>query len=105
MEADLASVKPSARAPTPKQSLGCRPGCGACCIAPSISSPIPGMPHGKPAGVRCAQLDEDNLCRLFDDPRRPAVCTRFTFDRELCGDSRGEALVRIAQLESGTAGA
>ncbi|MDP1999098.1 MAG: hypothetical protein Q8K22_05840 [Rhodoferax sp.] len=21
-----------------------RPGCGACCIAPSISGPIPGMP-------------------------------------------------------------
>ena len=28
-----------------------RPGCGACCIAPSISSPIPGMPHGKAVGV------------------------------------------------------
>ncbi len=26
----------------------CRPGCGACCIAPSITTPIPGMPHGKP---------------------------------------------------------
>ena len=36
--------------------MDCRPGCAACCIAPSISSPIPGMPHGKPAGVRCIQL-------------------------------------------------
>lgn len=27
--------------------MDCRPGCGACCIAPSITSPIPGMPHGK----------------------------------------------------------
>ncbi|HNF77692.1 MAG TPA: YkgJ family cysteine cluster protein, partial [Thauera aminoaromatica] len=26
--------------------MDCRPGCAACCIAPSISSPIPGMPHG-----------------------------------------------------------
>lgn len=26
--------------------LDCRSGCGACCIAPSISSPIPGMPDG-----------------------------------------------------------
>ena len=41
--------------------MDCRPGCAACCIAPSISSPIPGMPHGKPAGVRCAQLDEAGL--------------------------------------------
>ncbi|RBC14000.1 YkgJ family cysteine cluster protein, partial [Xanthomonas oryzae pv. oryzae] len=26
--------------------LSCRLGCAACCIAPSISSPIPGMPNG-----------------------------------------------------------
>ena len=32
-------------------ALACRDGCGACCIAPSISSPIPDMPAGKPAGV------------------------------------------------------
>ncbi|MDP4734972.1 MAG: YkgJ family cysteine cluster protein, partial [Limnohabitans sp.] len=25
-------------------TLTCRPGCAACCTAPSISSPIPGMP-------------------------------------------------------------
>jgi Fe-S-cluster containining protein len=45
--------------------MDCRPGCGACCIAPSISSPIPGMPVvdgiSKPAGVRCVQLDAANL--------------------------------------------
>ena len=81
---------------------GCRPGCGACCIAPSISSPIPGMPDGKPAGVRCVQLDEANLCRLFGDPRRPAVCARFDYDAELCGNDRDEALTRIAALELAT---
>ena len=43
-------------------------GCGACCIAPSITSPIPGMPHGKPAGIPCVQLDEDFGCRLFGKP-------------------------------------
>ncbi|NBX68342.1 MAG: YkgJ family cysteine cluster protein, partial [Proteobacteria bacterium] len=37
--------------------MECRIGCGACCIAPSISSPLPGMPHGKPAGVRCVNLN------------------------------------------------
>ncbi|MFG6136911.1 YkgJ family cysteine cluster protein [Halomonas sp. B23F22_10] len=81
---------------------GCRPGCGACCIAPSISSPIPGMPDGKPAGERCAQLDDDNLCRLFGRPERPAVCARFDYDRELCGDHRDQALERIAALEVAT---
>ena len=80
----------------------CRPGCGACCIAPSISSAIPGMPEGKPAGVRCVQLDADNLCRLFDDPRRPTVCERFAFDRALCGEHRDQALERIAALELAT---
>lgn len=80
----------------------CRPGCGACCIAPSISSPIPGMPYGKPAGVRCVQLDANNLCRLFGDARRPAVCERFAFDLELCGHDRTQALQRIAVLECGT---
>ncbi|MFC0268503.1 YkgJ family cysteine cluster protein [Kushneria aurantia] len=82
---------------------GCRPGCGACCIAPSISSPIPDMPHGKPAGVRCVQLDDDNLCRLFGDPRRPAVCRRFGFDLELCGSHRDEALRNIEWLERDSA--
>ncbi|WP_444677574.1 YkgJ family cysteine cluster protein [Halomonas sp. E19] len=81
---------------------GCRPGCGACCIAPSISSPIPGMPSGKPAGMRCLQLDADNLCRLFGAPERPEVCRRFDYDAELCGTSQGDAMQRIALLEADT---
>ena len=55
--------------------MQCRVGCGACCIAWSISSPIPGMPNGKPAGVRCVQLTSDNKCKLFDKPERPLVCS------------------------------
>ena len=86
----------------PASAAACRPGCGACCIAPSITTPIPGMPDGKPAGVRCVQLDEDNLCRLFGDPRRPVVCERFGFDAALCGERREQALERIAALESAT---
>lgn len=78
----------------------CRAGCGACCIAPSISSPIPGMPEGKAAGVRCVQLDDANLCRLFGDSRRPEVCKRFDYDPELCGDNREQALERIATWEA-----
>jgi len=31
--------------------MECRPHCGACCTAPSISSPIPGMPNGKMSGI------------------------------------------------------
>lgn len=80
----------------------CRPGCGACCIAPSISSPIPGMPQGKPAGVRCQQLDDNNLCRLFGDSQRPDVCRQFTFDRAVCGTSRQQALNNLTWLEGRT---
>ncbi|MGO1394720.1 MAG: YkgJ family cysteine cluster protein [Halomonas sp.] len=83
-------------------SEGCRAGCGACCIAPSISSAIPGMPNGKPAGVRCVQLDEHNLCRLFSDPSRPAVCERFKFDASVCGERRDEALATLTWLEQDT---
>lgn len=77
----------------------CRPGCGACCIAPSISSPIPGMPDGKPAGVRCGQLDGDDRCRLFGDPRRPAVCASLQPSPAMCGKDRNEALAYLTELE------
>ena len=83
--------------------MNCRPGCGACCIAPSISSPIPGMPHGKPAGVRCVQLDEANACRIFGQPERPAVCGQLKPATEMCGSDRGQALLYLARLESLTA--
>jgi Fe-S-cluster containining protein len=84
-------------------TLPCRPGCGACCIAPSISSPIPGMPDGKPAGVRCVQLDERNGCRLFGRPDRPAVCGGLQPQAEMCGDGPAHALHYLARLERLTA--
>lgn len=79
--------------------MKCRAGCGACCIAPSISSPIPGMPAGKPANTRCVQLDENNLCKIFGQPERPVVCGQFTAQDYVCGDSREHALVLLAKLE------
>ncbi|MBN1220981.1 MAG: YkgJ family cysteine cluster protein [Anaerolineae bacterium] len=79
--------------------MECRVGCGACCIAISISSPIPGMPHGKPSGVRCVQLTPDNRCRLFGQPDRPAVCVGFRPSEETCGQSTEEALALIFELE------
>ncbi|MBS0545559.1 MAG: YkgJ family cysteine cluster protein [Proteobacteria bacterium] len=79
--------------------MDCRPGCAACCIAPSISSPIPGMPQGKPAGVRCIQLDGHDHCKLFGDQRRPAVCGSLQPSVEMCGDSREAAIIWLARLE------
>jgi uncharacterized protein len=82
--------------------MNCRPGCGACCIAPSISSAIPGMPHGKPAGVRCAQLDEANRCLIFGRPERPAVCRQLMASVEMCGADAPTALAWLTQLERAT---
>jgi Fe-S-cluster containining protein len=82
--------------------MDCRPGCGACCIAPSISTPIPGMPEGKPAGVRCVQLDDGNGCRLFGRPERPAVCRSLAPAEEMCGSSREQALRWLGHLERET---
>ncbi|SFX04547.1 hypothetical protein SAMN02745752_00329 [Marinospirillum alkaliphilum DSM 21637] len=81
---------------------GCRPGCGACCIAPSISSPITGMPNGKPAGVACIHLTPDHLCGIFGQPGRPGVCSDFSFDPAVCGNCRDEALQRLQWLEEAT---
>ncbi len=83
--------------------MECRPGCAACCIALSISSPIPGMPEGKPAGVRCVQLTPDNRCRLFGQPERPPVCVRLRPMPEMCGQTADEALRYLAFLEQATA--
>jgi Fe-S-cluster containining protein len=82
--------------------MECRPQCGACCIAPSISSPIPGMPHGKPAGVLCVQLLSDYRCALFGKPERPAVCVSLRPTEEMCGTIRGEALAHLTRLELAT---
>ncbi|MGC9375300.1 MAG: YkgJ family cysteine cluster protein [Bacteroidales bacterium] len=79
--------------------MQCRKGCGACCIYPSISSSIPGMPNGKPAGVRYIHLDNNMNCQLFGSPERPKVCSGFKPEKLVCGDSAAEAYHILAQLE------
>jgi uncharacterized protein len=82
--------------------MDCRPGCAACCVAPSISSPIPGQPRGKPAGARCAQLTADNRCQLFGRAARPAVCVSLQPSLEMCGQTAAEAYALLAALEAAT---
>jgi len=57
------------------------------------------MPNGKPAGVRCVQLTDDNLCKVFGMPERPAVCNRLRPSAEMCGTSTEEALIYLNELE------
>ncbi len=85
--------------PAHSTDFSCRPHCGACCIAPSITSPIPGMPNGKPAGVPCVQLDDELRCRIFGRPERPAFCGGLRPSVEMCGETVGQAMVWLGQLE------
>jgi uncharacterized protein len=82
--------------------MECRIGCAACCIVVSIASPIPGMPEGKPAGIRCVQLAPDNRCKLFGKPERPLVCSSLQPSEEMCGDTDEHAHAYLAVLEDAT---
>jgi len=83
--------------------MNCRNACGACCIAPSITSPLPGMPHGKPAGVPCVQLLPDMRCAVFGKPERPAFCGGLQPSAEMCGTSREAAIAWLTRLDALTA--
>ncbi len=61
------------------------------------------MPGGKPAGVRCIQLDGANRCRLFGSPLRPAVCGGFPPHPDSCGETNRAALRLLTELERLTA--
>jgi uncharacterized protein len=78
--------------------MDCRDNCGACCIALSISSPIPGMPDGKPAGVRCIHLHDDYKCDIYFETGKPKVCTDFNAEPEFCGSDREEAMEILHSL-------
>jgi hypothetical protein len=75
-------------------SINCRPGCGACCIAPSISS------LNKPAGQPCAHLDAELRCAIFGRPERPGCCSGLQPSLEMCGNSREYALRWLSDLEA-----
>ena len=98
----MPAALPVSQTPSAHPEATCRPGCGACCIAPSITSPIPGMPQGKPAGIPCVQLDDDLRCRIFGRPERPAFCGGLQPSREMCGDNTTHAMQWITTLEHAT---
>jgi hypothetical protein len=80
----------------------CRSECGACCIAPSITTPFFGMPNGKRAGERCVHLDEANACRLFGRPERPRFCIDLRAEPSMCGADAAEAMAILDDLERRT---
>lgn len=60
------------------------------------------MPHGKPAGIPCVQLDDRMHCQLFGLPERPAVCVSLRPRLDMCGETQGEALAFLTALEVAT---
>ncbi len=79
--------------------MKCRDHCGACCIVPSISSAIPGMPNGKPAYTKCIHLTDDYRCSIFNHPDRPKVCDAFQAEEIICGSNRDEAIQNLTSLQ------
>lgn len=67
--------------------------CGACCIAPSISS------LDKPAGIRCPHLTSGHTCSIFGAASRPDVCSSYPPGEE-CGNSFTEAMEILTRLET-----
>jgi hypothetical protein len=61
------------------------------------------MPKGKPAGIRCIQLDSDNMCKIFGSTDRPAVCGSLQPSVEMCGQLPSEAFEYLEELEKATA--
>lgn len=80
----------------------CRPGCGACCIAPSINTAYLGHPQGKPAGTACAHLADNFRCRLWGRPERPSFCAGLQPGVDMCGSDRQQALRWLTALEQAT---
>jgi hypothetical protein len=60
------------------------------------------MPNGKPAGVRCVQLLEDQRCAIFGRPERPACCSGLQPSAEMCGADREHAVCWLARLDDAT---
>ena len=80
--------------------MDCRLGCGACCVAITITDKIPGYDKPiKAAGERCIHLDDQNLCKIFGHPDRPKTCENFKASLDFCGSTNEEAFQTLAQLE------
>jgi len=61
------------------------------------------MLNGKPAGIRCIHLAEQNLCNLYGKPERPSFCLSYQATEEFCGSSCNMALKQLSDLEVMTA--
>jgi Fe-S-cluster containining protein len=80
--------------------MQCHDNCAACCIAPQITSALPNMLQGKPAGTACFNLGKDLRCQVYND--RPQVCRDFNASEYTCGNNHIQALKLLGELEEAT---
>jgi hypothetical protein len=57
------------------------------------------MAAGKPAGIRCVNLQPSGLCAVYGTAHYPAVCRNFKPSREMCGDDATHARDYLVNLE------
>ncbi len=80
--------------------MDCRLGCGACCIFIDISSSIPNHPNGKAAGVRCKNMNNNNVCDIYNTDEYPKVCHNYKAEIEFCGNTFGESKKILIKLSN-----
>jgi hypothetical protein len=57
------------------------------------------MPDGKPAGVRCIHLTQNNLCGIHGSKDYPDVCRKFRPSQAMCGQNKEQAMRNLAKME------
>jgi len=83
--------------------MRCRANCGACCIAPTITSELPNMQDGKPSGVYCANLNPETFaCNIWEKDNYPDFCRKYKPCEEICGSTKEQALTNIYYLDEVT---
>lgn len=79
--------------------MKCRVGCGACCIALSISESMPNHPNGKQAGEICKNMNPDKTCKIWGTPQYPKTCAGFKAEESWCGSNFEQAIKILKKLE------
>lgn len=57
------------------------------------------MEAGKPAGLRCVNLDRHNRCTIHNTAAYPAVCKSLRPSQEMCGTNNAYAFHYLELLE------
>jgi len=54
------------------------------------------------SGIRCINLDNNNMCLLFGKKERPKICIALIPMKEMCGNNYLEAIQYLEKIEKET---